>query len=199
MALASGASFAGYTVARGLGSGVTGEVYLAQDPRSARWVALKVLSPQLSSDERIPAAIRDRDRPCRQRLSPAHRGGACARRVRRTTVDRDGLRRGQQCRATDGRALPGGVTGRRGARDHHRRRVGSRPCPPPRAAASRRQTRQHLADRSRCGRATNLVGRLRDSASAAAPSATPRPNSWPAPRSTGTPTSTPWPPPLFTC
>ncbi|MGA8254086.1 MAG: serine/threonine-protein kinase, partial [Mycobacterium sp.] len=51
MALASGASFAGYTVARRLGWGVTGEVYLAQDPRSQRWVALKVLSPQLSSDD----------------------------------------------------------------------------------------------------------------------------------------------------
>ena len=51
MALASGATFAGYTVARRLGSGVTGEVYLAQDPRSQRWVALKVLSPQISSDD----------------------------------------------------------------------------------------------------------------------------------------------------
>ena len=36
---------------------------------------------------------------------------------------------------------------------------------PPRAAASRRQTRQHLADQSRCGRATNPVGRLWDSTS----------------------------------
>ncbi|OBF86898.1 serine/threonine protein kinase [Mycobacterium sp. 852002-51163_SCH5372311] len=50
MALASGATFAGYTIARRLGSGVTGEVYLAQDPRSARWVALKVLSLAMSSD-----------------------------------------------------------------------------------------------------------------------------------------------------
>jgi serine/threonine protein kinase, bacterial len=50
MALASGAVFAGYTVARKLGSGVTGEVYLVQDPRSARWQALKVLSLALSSD-----------------------------------------------------------------------------------------------------------------------------------------------------
>ena len=53
MALASGATFAGYTVARRLGVGVTGEVYLAQDPRSQRWVALKVLSPQLSSDDQF--------------------------------------------------------------------------------------------------------------------------------------------------
>jgi serine/threonine-protein kinase len=50
MALASGATLAGYTVARRLGSGVTGEVYLAQDPQSVRWVALKVLSPASSSD-----------------------------------------------------------------------------------------------------------------------------------------------------
>jgi serine/threonine protein kinase, bacterial len=50
MALASGATFAGYVVARRLGSGVTGEVYLAQDPRLERWVALKILSPALSTD-----------------------------------------------------------------------------------------------------------------------------------------------------
>jgi serine/threonine protein kinase, bacterial len=50
MALASGATFAGYTVARKLGTGVTGEVYLATDPQSVRWVALKVLSPALSTD-----------------------------------------------------------------------------------------------------------------------------------------------------
>jgi serine/threonine protein kinase, bacterial len=50
MALASGANFAGYTVARRLGSGVTGEVYLAHDRRAARWVALKVLSLALSTD-----------------------------------------------------------------------------------------------------------------------------------------------------
>ncbi|MEZ0353564.1 serine/threonine-protein kinase [Mycobacterium sp. pR1184] len=53
MALASGAVFAGYTVARRLGSGVTGDVYLVQDPRSARWQALKVLSPALSSDRQF--------------------------------------------------------------------------------------------------------------------------------------------------
>ncbi len=50
MALASGAMFAGYTVARRLGSGVTGEVYLAQDPGLTSWVALKILSPALSTD-----------------------------------------------------------------------------------------------------------------------------------------------------
>lgn len=53
MALASGAVFAEYTVARKLGSGVTGEVYLVQDPRSARWQALKILSLPLSSDARF--------------------------------------------------------------------------------------------------------------------------------------------------
>ncbi|OBG39692.1 serine/threonine-protein kinase [Mycobacterium sp. E3198] len=51
MALASGATFAGYLVARRLGSGPTGTVYLAQDPRASRWQALKVLSPALSDDD----------------------------------------------------------------------------------------------------------------------------------------------------
>jgi serine/threonine protein kinase, bacterial len=50
MALASGATFAGYLVARRLGSGATGAVYLVQDPRSSRWQALKVLAPALSAD-----------------------------------------------------------------------------------------------------------------------------------------------------
>jgi serine/threonine protein kinase, bacterial len=50
MALASGATFAGYIVARMLGSGQTGAVYLVQDPRSSRWRALKVLSPAVSAD-----------------------------------------------------------------------------------------------------------------------------------------------------
>jgi serine/threonine protein kinase, bacterial len=50
MALASGATFAGYIVARRLGSGATGAVYLVQDPRSSRWQALKLLSPAMSAD-----------------------------------------------------------------------------------------------------------------------------------------------------
>ncbi len=50
MALASGATFAGYVIARRLGSGATGDVYLVQDPRSSRWRALKVLSPAMSTD-----------------------------------------------------------------------------------------------------------------------------------------------------
>jgi serine/threonine protein kinase, bacterial len=58
MALPSGASFAGYIVSRGLGSGVTGEVYLVQDPRSMRWQALKVLSRTLSADTEFKARFR---------------------------------------------------------------------------------------------------------------------------------------------
>jgi serine/threonine-protein kinase len=54
MALASGAAFAGYVIARRLGSGSTGEVYLVQDHRSACWRAVKILSPALST----PAAAR---------------------------------------------------------------------------------------------------------------------------------------------
>lgn len=59
MSLPSGASFAGYIVSRGLGSGVTGEVYLVQDPRSTRRQALKVLSRELSTDTAFKARFRD--------------------------------------------------------------------------------------------------------------------------------------------
>lgn len=59
MSLPSGASFAGYIVSRALGSGVTGEVYLVQDPQSMRRQALKVLSRDLSADTEFKARFRD--------------------------------------------------------------------------------------------------------------------------------------------
>ncbi|OBB87380.1 hypothetical protein A5760_02450 [Mycobacterium colombiense] len=59
MSLPSGASFAGYIVSRGLGSGVTGEVYLVQDPESMRRQALKVLSRELSADTDFTARFRE--------------------------------------------------------------------------------------------------------------------------------------------
>jgi serine/threonine-protein kinase len=50
MPLASGATFAGYSILRLLGSSGTGEVYLAQHPRFPRWSALKILSANLTED-----------------------------------------------------------------------------------------------------------------------------------------------------
>lgn len=51
MALAGGDVFAGYTIARVLGIGGMGEVYLAQHPRLPRQDALKVLGDRVSHDE----------------------------------------------------------------------------------------------------------------------------------------------------
>jgi serine/threonine protein kinase, bacterial len=59
MALPSGATFAGYILSRGLGSGATGEVYLVQDPRSSRWQALKVLSRTLSTNTEFRRRFRE--------------------------------------------------------------------------------------------------------------------------------------------
>jgi serine/threonine-protein kinase len=52
MVLHSGATFAGYTVARRLGSGMTGDVYLVLDPQRERWQALKILPPTTNSKYR---------------------------------------------------------------------------------------------------------------------------------------------------
>jgi serine/threonine protein kinase, bacterial len=50
MPLASGSTFAGYSVLRRLGCGEMGDVYLVQHPRLPHWNALKVLSPTLTED-----------------------------------------------------------------------------------------------------------------------------------------------------
>ena len=48
--MSSGASFAGFTIVRLLGSGGTGEVYLAEHPRLPRRDALKILLADVSAD-----------------------------------------------------------------------------------------------------------------------------------------------------
>ncbi len=50
MRLRNGATFAGYTVVRLLGSGAMGDVYLVEHPRLSRQRALKVLPVQVSAD-----------------------------------------------------------------------------------------------------------------------------------------------------
>ncbi|MDT5145886.1 MAG: serine/threonine protein kinase, bacterial [Mycobacterium sp.] len=71
MALASGAAFAGYVIARRLGSGSTGEVYLVQDHQSACWRAVKILSPALSTDAEFRRRFRA-ETPAAARLRHPH-------------------------------------------------------------------------------------------------------------------------------
>lgn len=55
MRLRNGATFAGYTVVRLLGSGATGEVYLVEHPDLPRQRALKILPVQVSADTEFRA------------------------------------------------------------------------------------------------------------------------------------------------
>ncbi|UCA22917.1 serine/threonine-protein kinase PknH/PknJ [Mycobacterium kansasii] len=57
MPLTNGATFAGYTIIRPLGSGGMGEVYLAQHPRLPRRDALKLLPREWSADEGYRARL----------------------------------------------------------------------------------------------------------------------------------------------
>jgi serine/threonine protein kinase len=52
--LASGATFAGFTIVRLLGSGGTGGVYLAEHPRIVRRVAFKLLRADVSAEPDWP-------------------------------------------------------------------------------------------------------------------------------------------------
>jgi serine/threonine-protein kinase len=51
MTLGPGDEFAGYTIVRQLGSGGMGEVYLSKHPRLPRLEALKILRPDISTDD----------------------------------------------------------------------------------------------------------------------------------------------------
>jgi beta-glucosidase-like glycosyl hydrolase/serine/threonine protein kinase len=59
MPLPNGATFAGFTVMRLLGSGGTGDVYVAEQPRTRQQVALKILHADVSADR----DFRDRFEP----------------------------------------------------------------------------------------------------------------------------------------
>src|SRR5690606_25192017 len=53
--LGQGEVFAGYTVERLLGQGGMGSVYLARHPRTGKRTALKLLSPDLFTDQKVRA------------------------------------------------------------------------------------------------------------------------------------------------
>lgn len=62
MPMAEGTDFAGYTIVRCLGSGGMGEVYVARHPRLPRQDALKVLRPEMSTNQEF------RERSCAKRI-----------------------------------------------------------------------------------------------------------------------------------
>ncbi len=83
MPLPNGATFAGYTILRLLGSGETGEVYLAQHPRLPRQDALKVLPLDVSADPEYRARFaREADLAAKLPLQRGRRAEAARALVR---------------------------------------------------------------------------------------------------------------------
>ena len=83
MALTPGATFAGYTIIRLLGTGGMGEVYLARHPRLPREDALKIPNPVVTTSAVSPPPYEEESpvQVCMQQTG--HGRLRCMREVRR--------------------------------------------------------------------------------------------------------------------
>ena len=68
-----GSELAGYRIEAPIGRGGMGVVYLAEQLRLGRKVALKLLAPELAEDAGLPGALRARVAPGRRARPPEHR------------------------------------------------------------------------------------------------------------------------------
>ena len=161
MPLADGATFAGYTIVRMLGSGGMGEVYLAQHPRLPRRDALKVLPASVSADNEYRQRFnREADIAAtlwHPHIVGVHDRGDFEGQIWISMDYVEGTDAGRLLRERYPNGMPKAEVA--DDRDRRRRRAGLRASARP--ATPRRQTRQHPAGPSGVRRSANSVGGLR--------------------------------------
>ncbi len=101
MTLAPGATLGPYTILAELGHGGMGVVYTAHDPRLDRQVAIKVLPPDLTRDERATQRFLQEAKAASVRDHEHLHDPRDQRDARRPALPRDGVLRGGDAQGAD--------------------------------------------------------------------------------------------------
>ena len=138
-----GSSIGGYTIESLLGRGGMSTVYIAEDAKLGRKVALKIMSRGALGERGVPLAVHPRGQDGREPRASEHRPGLRRRRGRRRALPGHARDPGDRPAPGDHRGRADGRRADHGDHAADRERPGRRP--PSRARAPGREAREHPA------------------------------------------------------